>query len=94
MCYNSSTIHHAMFHRDHSPPHFHAKYGDYEITVVIETGVVSGHFPKRALAHVLEWLELDKSALLEDWELALLSGGAKRRPLKRVVSLPVRQHTS
>ena len=21
-----------MYHRDHAPPHFHAEYGEYEIT--------------------------------------------------------------
>jgi hypothetical protein len=44
----------AMFCRDHSSPHFHAIYGDHEVTVTIETGVVSGEFPKRALSHVLK----------------------------------------
>lgn len=59
----------AMYWNDHSPPHFHAKYGGFEITVEIETGVVSGTFPKRALRHVLEWLELHQGELMEDWEL-------------------------
>lgn len=27
-----------MYWDDHSPPHFHAKYGEYEITVSITTG--------------------------------------------------------
>lgn len=58
-----------MYWDDHSPPHFHAKYGDYEITVEIESGVVQGKFPKRALRHVLEWYELHRPELLEDWEL-------------------------
>jgi hypothetical protein len=44
----------AMFYRDHAPPNFHAIYGDYEVTVTIETGIVSGEFPKRALTHILE----------------------------------------
>jgi hypothetical protein len=59
----------AMFWDDHAPPHFHAKYGEYEITVNILTGVVEGSFPKRALRHVLEWYELHKDELLQDWEL-------------------------
>jgi hypothetical protein len=71
-----------MFYRDHSPPHFHATYGSYEITVAIETGIVSGQFPQRALSHVLEWLDLHKSELLENWELA-----KQRQPLKKVSPL-------
>jgi hypothetical protein len=44
----------AMFYRDHSPPHFHAIYGEYEITVEIESGIINGRFPKRALRLVFE----------------------------------------
>ena len=39
----------SMYWDDHLPPHFHAKYGEYEVTVNIETGVIEGKFPKRAL---------------------------------------------
>ena len=59
----------AMYWDDHSPPHFHAKYGEYEITVNINTGIIEGVFPKRALRHVLEWYELHKDELLEDWNI-------------------------
>jgi len=69
----------AMFHREHAPPHFHAYYGEFEITVEIETGIVVGRFPRRALTHVLEWMAAHKAELLEDWRLA-----SERRPLKRI----------
>lgn len=39
----------SMFWNDHQPPHFHARYGEYEITVDIESGVVEGKFPPRSL---------------------------------------------
>lgn len=54
---------------DHSPPHFHAKYGKYEITVNISSGIVDGEFPKRALRHVLEWYDLHQAELIKNWEL-------------------------
>lgn len=57
-----------MYWSDHSPPHFHAKYGGYEITVTIDGGVIEGKFPKRALGHVLEWLDLHKQELLDNWQ--------------------------
>ncbi|MCP4114093.1 MAG: DUF4160 domain-containing protein [Desulfobacteraceae bacterium] len=57
-----------MYWQDHAPPHFHAKYGGYEISVDIHTGLVAGRFPKRALRHVLEWYDLHKNELLEAWE--------------------------
>ena len=44
----------AILYRDHDPPHFHAAYGEYEVTVGIRDGVVTGRFPRRALLHVLE----------------------------------------
>lgn len=59
----------SMYWNEHNPPHFHAKYGKYKIIVHIHTGVVEGQFPKRALRHVLEWYELHKDELLEDWDL-------------------------
>jgi len=34
-----------IFPRDHAPPHFHAVYGGYQITIDIQTGVVQGTFP-------------------------------------------------
>ena len=44
----------AIVYRDYDPPHFHATYGEYEITVGIRDGAVTGRFPRRALVHVLE----------------------------------------
>jgi uncharacterized protein DUF4160 len=58
-----------MFSREHPPPHFHAVYGEYQITVDIQTGAVNGDFPKRALRLVLEWLDLHKDELFENWYL-------------------------
>ena len=60
----------------------HAYYGEYEVTVEIETGVASGRFPKRALRAVLEWLDLHKAELLEDWQLA-----HEDKPLKPIQPL-------
>ncbi len=60
----------AIFYREHDPPHFHATYGEYEITVGIRDGAVTSRFPHRALAHVLEWLNLHRDDLLENWERA------------------------
>ena len=31
-----------MLYDDHKPPHFHAEYGEYKISVEIESGVVEG----------------------------------------------------
>lgn len=42
---------------------------EYEIIVNIRNGIIEGAFQKRALRHVLEWYELHKDELMEDWEL-------------------------
>ena len=54
-----------MLFNEHNPPHFHAQYGDYKISVDILTGVVDGKFPKRALNAVLEWYDLYKTVPLQ-----------------------------
>lgn len=71
-----------MSYNDHAPPHFHARYGDCEVTVRIDDGVVEGRFPRRALNHVLEWYTLHRVELLEDWNSA-----RERRPLRRIEPL-------
>jgi hypothetical protein len=58
-----------MYWNDHLPPHYHAKYGKYEIIIEIETGVVMGSFPKRSLRHVLEWHDKHQAELTANWEL-------------------------
>jgi len=58
-----------MFWREHEPAHFHAKYGDDEITVEIETGVVNGKMSPRALALVQEWRKSHLEELKKEWEL-------------------------
>ena len=52
------------------------------VIVIEESGVVEGKFPKRALKMVLEWYELHKNELLEDWELC-----AKRQQPKPISPL-------
>jgi hypothetical protein len=72
----------AMYYREHGPAHFHAIYGDFEVTVEIESGRVNGNFPKRALAHVQEWRDLHRVELLRAWALARAS-----QPLPRIEPL-------
>ncbi len=49
----------------------------------ISSGVIEGKFPKRALNLVIEWYELHKSELLEDWDLIRTTGEFKKiQPLE------------
>jgi hypothetical protein len=45
-----------MYFEDHSPPHFHAIYGEYEAQVTIADGdVFVGNLPRNAARIVKEW---------------------------------------
>ncbi|MEX0717277.1 MAG: DUF4160 domain-containing protein [Planctomycetaceae bacterium] len=59
-----------MYYRDHPPPHFHAEYGEFEITIEIDSGLVEGRFPRRAMTAVLEWFAIHRDELAENWERA------------------------
>ncbi|MBP7552716.1 MAG: DUF4160 domain-containing protein [Spirochaetes bacterium] len=71
-----------MLYSEHNPPHFHAEYGDYKISVDINNGIVEGKFPKRALKAILEWYEIYKDELLDDWKLS-----EKHEKLKKIPPL-------
>lgn len=55
---------------DHAPAHFHAWYGEYKVTVTIKDGIVKGEMPARALSMILEWLNIHRQELLDNWEKA------------------------
>ncbi|MEO8030705.1 MAG: DUF4160 domain-containing protein [Gemmatimonadota bacterium] len=60
-----------MYFNDHAPPHFHARYGDHESAIAIDTlGPLWGDLPQRALALVLEWAVQHREELSADWERA------------------------
>jgi len=68
---------------EHNPPHFHAKYGDFKIIVQIKTGIVEGKFPNNELKKVLEWYEIHKDELLQNWNSIIETGEfTKIEPLK------------
>jgi hypothetical protein len=72
----------AMYWRDHAPPHFHAKYGDDEVTVDIQTGKINGVMSRRALTMIEEWRVLHLEELLENWQFA-----GTRQSLRRIAPL-------
>ncbi len=59
-----------MNYNDHSPPHFHAEYQDYEATVEIANGNVTGKMPRRALRMLWNWLDEYQEELEENWTRA------------------------
>ena len=60
-----------MFNNDHSPPHFHARYGrDQAVISVADLVVIKGALPPRALGLVMECATRHREELMEDWNLA------------------------
>ena len=71
-----------IFYSEHGVPHFHAVYGEHEISVEVESGKIHGQFPVRALRLVREWADLHKEELIENWHLA-----RQGQTLKRIAPL-------
>lgn len=71
----------AMFYNDHSPPHFHVRYGEYKAIVGIDSLFqIEGNLPPRVLGLVIEWASLHQPELRENWERA--------RRLEPLVNIP------
>ncbi len=61
----------SMYFRDHGPPHFHARYAEFEASFAIEDlRALEGQLPRRASALVREWAAQHREALEADWALA------------------------
>lgn len=72
-----------IYYNDHNPPHFHAEYGNHRAIFSIETlKIIEGKLPPRVISLILEWSNLHRDELMEDWTLAL-----KKSPLKKIKPL-------
>lgn len=61
----------ATNYSEHSPPHFHARYGQFKIEIAIKAlTVLAGKLPPKALGLVMEWATLHQDDLMADWVLA------------------------
>lgn len=59
-----------MYYNDHNPPHFHAAYGEYVISIrIADLSVYSGSLPSRAFGLVLEWALIHQEELMHNWKL-------------------------
>jgi Domain of unknown function (DUF4160) len=58
-----------LFFGDHSPPHFHAVYGEFNgIFTINPLEMIEGDLPDRAKNLIIEWAEIYKKDLLDMWE--------------------------
>jgi len=64
-----------MYFNDHNPPHFHVRYNDDRAIISInELKLLEGHLPARILGLVIEWAELHKEKLIQNWDLVKTTG--------------------
>lgn len=57
-----------MYRPDHPPPHFHARYGEHDAKIELDTlRVIDGHLPTRALRLVRQWARLHPDDLQTNW---------------------------
>ena len=58
-----------------NPPHFHVRYNDYRALISIgELKILEGNLPARILGLVIEWAELHKEELMQDWDMVQDTG--------------------
>ena len=58
-----------MYFGDHTPPHFHAEYGEFAAQIsILDFAIMNGYLPPKALALVVEWASNHKIELLENWQ--------------------------
>lgn len=60
--------------QNHAIPHVHAQYGEFEVSIAIETGeVLAGNLPKKNLKKAIEWVLSNRDKLQSDWNTYSLS---------------------
>jgi len=55
---------------EHNPPHFHARYQDYEGAFNLYGELIKGDMPSGKRKFIAAWAELHKDELAANWELA------------------------
>jgi len=59
------------YFKDHPPPHFHARYGEYEAKFFIVDGtLLDGVFPRISRRRVTEWARRHQEELALNWQRA------------------------
>lgn len=72
-----------MFYKEHSLPHFHAKYaGQWASFSIEELKLIEEELPRRAISLILEWAFQHRDALMVNWEKA-----QRGEPLEKIEPL-------
>lgn len=71
-----------MNYSEHPPAHFHVRYQGQEVSVEIQSGMVTGKMSRRALQMIFAWMELHQEELMDNWVRA-----QNREPLRPISPL-------
>ncbi|MBR5614719.1 MAG: DUF4160 domain-containing protein [Clostridia bacterium] len=67
----------------HSIPHIHAEYQDYNVVIDFDGNILEGEFPNSKLKLLVAWTEIHKEDLEANWKLLSNGDGYfKIEPLK------------
>ncbi len=62
----------SMYYNDHTPPHFHVRYGSQKALIAIDSlSILRGSLSPRVLGLVIEWAAQHQAELVENWECAV-----------------------
>ncbi len=74
---------HTETNERHHLPHIHARYGDDEASIGFDGEIIKGKLHRPQLRLVQAWIEIHRSELIQDWEIATAGEKAFRiDPLK------------
>lgn len=51
----------------HNKPHIHAKYNEYELSIILDTGKSEGNMPIKQRKLIEAWIEIHKEELYAAW---------------------------
>lgn len=72
-----------MYFGDHPPPHLHAVYQGQEALIDFRARkVLEGQLPRRVERLVMDWIDINEDAILENWKRA-----EALEPLERIPGL-------
>ena len=56
--------------KEHNPPHIHAYYQDFKVSVSIQDGkIIEGKIPDRQMRLIQAWIEIHQEELFANWKL-------------------------
>lgn len=59
---------------NHSRPHVHAKYGEYEVSIdIYNAEILAGNLPNKKQKIAIDWVSANKEKLLNEWRLIAVS---------------------